>query len=156
LDLDIGCRLPLDTLLQFSFVMPLTEPIGFSNDFFMAEPKHDFLDKVIHALPSTAHTFGTKYLTVMASTGPMFLTHQYVLFEQKDKVRFLSQKWYGGRHEASFFYHVHGSSWHGDDAKWILFIYKHPFATAMIASGFILCLVMCKRFANRKPYSATM
>jgi mannosyltransferase OCH1-like enzyme len=122
--------------------MPLTDPIGFSNDFFMAEPKHDFLKQVIHALPGASHIYGTKYPTVMASTGPMFLTHQYVLYELKDTLRFLSQSLYGGRTRESFFYHVYGSSWHGEDAKWILLMYGHLYVTVATVTGLIGILYM--------------
>jgi hypothetical protein len=57
-------------------VMPHTAPVGFSNDFFVAAPGHPFLQQMISALPRWNHQFGTKYPTVMFSTGPMFVSYQ--------------------------------------------------------------------------------
>ena len=53
-----------------------TKPVGFSNDFMVAAPQHPFLSQMIAALPSWNRRFGTKYPTVMFSTGPMFVSYQ--------------------------------------------------------------------------------
>ena len=53
-----------------------TKPVGFSNDFMVAAPQHPFLGQMLAALPSWNRRFGTKYPTVMFSTGPMFVSYQ--------------------------------------------------------------------------------
>ena len=55
---------------------PQTKPVGFSNDFLVATPGHPFLGQMLAALPSWNRRFGTKYPTVMFSTGPMFVSYQ--------------------------------------------------------------------------------
>ena len=51
LDMDIVCLKPLDQLRKFPFVLPRTMPVGLSNDFIVAEPKHPFLLEVLNDLP---------------------------------------------------------------------------------------------------------
>ena len=50
--------------------------MGFSNDFMVAAPQHPFLAQMLAALPTWNRRFGTKYPTVMFSTGPMFVSYQ--------------------------------------------------------------------------------
>jgi len=57
-----------------------TKPVGFSNDFLVAMPGHPFLGQMLAALPSWNRRFGTKYPTVMFSTGPMFVSYQVLTF----------------------------------------------------------------------------
>ncbi len=56
--------------------MRQTKPVGFSNDFMVAAAGHNFLLKMINALPTWNKRFGSKYPTVMFSTGPMFVSYQ--------------------------------------------------------------------------------
>ena len=76
IDLDIECRRPLDFLRPYPFVMPATKPVGFSNDFLAAEPRHPLMAQMLKALPAWRMPLITKYPTVMFSTGPMFVTLQ--------------------------------------------------------------------------------
>ena len=50
--------------------------MGFSNDFMVAAPKHPFVEQMMAGLPAWDKHFGTKYPTVMFSTGPMFVSYQ--------------------------------------------------------------------------------
>ena len=73
LDLDIGCRRNLDALRVYedTVILPKTKPIGFSNDFFMASPRHPFMKQLMDALPSwKMESRLSPYASVMASTGP--------------------------------------------------------------------------------------
>ncbi|KAL2915935.1 hypothetical protein HK105_204358 [Polyrhizophydium stewartii] len=80
LDLDIGCFRSMEPLLKFSAVIPKTSPIGFSNDFMMARPRHPFFKQLILALPKWNRSFLTPYATIFFSTGPMFLNLQFGLY----------------------------------------------------------------------------
>lgn len=60
LDLDIICLKSLDQLLTYNFVLPTTMPLGLSNDFIIAEPKHPFLLQVLNDLPLFNRNFFTK------------------------------------------------------------------------------------------------
>ena len=60
LDLDIICLQSLDHLRSFQFVLPRTRPVGLSNDFIIAQPKHPFLLQVLDNLPKYQRRFFTK------------------------------------------------------------------------------------------------
>ena len=46
IDLDIQCRRPLNFLRRYPLVMPATRPVGFSNDFLAAAPRHPLMLQV--------------------------------------------------------------------------------------------------------------
>ncbi|GAA5861168.1 hypothetical protein JCM8547_008506 [Rhodosporidiobolus lusitaniae] len=162
MDLDIGCRRPLDPLMYFQVILPATIPVGVSNDLMFSEKGHPFMDLVIHNLITFDHTYGTNYPTVMFSTGPMFLSAQYGLWPKdvaegvERQVRVLPRRWYGknapdSQMEDSYFDHFYGSSWHADDAGFITFLGK--FGMALMYAGLlivvvgVLRLIWAKRFA---------
>lgn len=141
MDLDIGCTRPMDSLLYFDVILPITVPVGVSNDLMFASPRHPFMELVIHSLISFDHSYGTNYPTVMFSTGPMALSAIYGLWRRSHpmvssavsrlsavgRVRILPQALYGKNTKAelvplAFFSHYYGSSWHTDDSGFILWL----------------------------------
>lgn len=141
IDLDIVCLHPLDFLRSFGFVMPKTWPVGFSNDFMVGAPGHPFLQKMVDNLPSSNWWLFSKYATVMFSTGPMFVTAQANNFQPRKELAILPDAMYG-KYVASpdpLFLHLHGSSWHGDDAKSVLWFLRHPI---VIVSAVLVLLVV--------------
>ncbi len=60
LDFDIVCLKSLDQLRAYNFVLPRTMPVGLSNDFIIAEPRHPFLFQVLNDLPKFNRNFFTK------------------------------------------------------------------------------------------------
>ncbi|KAI5478283.1 MFS transporter [Pseudohyphozyma bogoriensis] len=160
MDLDIGCRRSMDPLLYFEVVLPATIPVGVSNDLMLAEKGHQFMDLVIHNLVTFNHQYGTNYPTVMFSTGPMFLSAQYGLWPKDDEaigserqVRILPRRWYGKNAPAtemgdSFFDHFYGSSWHADDAGFLLFLGK--FGMILMYLGLAVVILGALRLAWTK------
>ena len=69
-------RRPLTNPSHCQRLLPQTKPVGFSNDFMVAAAGHPFLRQMIDALPKWNRRFGSKYPTVMFSTGPMFVSYQ--------------------------------------------------------------------------------
>lgn len=138
IDLDIGCLRPMAPLLAYPVILPITNPVGISNDLMFAEPGHPFMAQTIHNLVTFDHNWILNYPTVMFSTGPMFLSAQYGLFTTSHpatpqnpggEVRVLPRSLYGknakpGEAPHSFFSHYYGSSWHADDAAFIGFLGK--------------------------------
>ncbi|CAM4910823.1 unnamed protein product [Rotaria socialis] len=127
LDLDIICLKPLDKLLTFKFILPKTMPVGLSNDFILAEPKSPFLLQVLNDLPKYNRNYWTKYSTVMFSTGPMFLTHEASYYPNRSSINVLSQELYGKyifNSSLALFRHLKASSWHGNDAAFVKWIYR--------------------------------
>lgn len=118
MDLDIGCRQRLDPLLHFPVILPVTKPVGISNDLMFSAPGHPFMDTVIHNAALFNHIYITHYMTVMFSTGPMFLSAMLNLWNSKpgvEQVRILPTSLYGKNIEAidapdAFFWHYYGSS----------------------------------------------
>lgn len=150
-DLDIVCLHPLDFLRTYAFVMPKTWPVGFSNDFLAGAPRHPFLEQMVVSLPSKDWQLFSKYATVMFSTGPMFVTAQATAYRRTASYRkhhdlaVLPDDMYG-KYVASpdpLFEHLHGSSWHGDDAKSVLWFLKHP-----IMVGALLLIVLAAVFGH--------
>jgi hypothetical protein len=126
LDLDVECKRRLDYLRQYDVVLPKTWPIGLSMDVLIAAPKQPFYKQVQEALPWWAHTWGSKYPTVMFSTGPMFLTWQAMLYPDRKGLSILPVPLYGKwTHSAvAFFEHYYASMWHDDDAKLALGVWR--------------------------------
>ena len=144
LDLDIGCYKPMDPLLRYPAMLPKTEPIGFSNDFMAARPKHPFFKQLIDALPYWNHNYWFPYLTVFLSTGPLFVDIQFGLYNNSliennmvksdvntndlisrssDAVWVLEPLLYSKGRPNSFFAHFQGSSWHEPDAGFVFFLW---------------------------------
>lgn len=146
MDLDIGCNRRLDPLLRFEVILPVTRPVGISNDLIFSAKGHPFMDQVIHNLVTFNHRYLTHYPTVMFSTGPMFVSASYGLYVDShgaatpstpsnpaagfSGVRVLPKPLYGKNAKPSevpesFFKHFYGSSWHANDADFLIFLRDH-------------------------------
>ena len=128
LDLDDGCARRLDVMLEYPAWLRRTIPTGISNDAMGSIPGHPFFESVIHKLEPYARSYGMPYITVMSSTGPLFLSilwKQYKrLAEPADRVWVLMPDEYRGK-EWSVFKIAKGSSWHGKDAQTIFWMGRH-------------------------------
>src|ERR1700761_9296926 len=122
-----GCQRRLDPLLTYPAWLRRTIPTGISNDAMGSVPKHPFFLKVIDSLPRYDRSWFLPYITVMGSTGPLFLSIIWRHYNsqgplaEKDRVRVLFPDEYS-KHSWSFFrYHV-GNSWHQKDVQLILWV----------------------------------
>lgn len=123
---DQGCQRRLDPLLSYPAWVRRTVPTGISNDAMGAVPHHPFFLRVINSLPRYHTQWILPYVTVMASTGPLFLSiiwRQYNMDgpRAEDQVRVLFPDEYN-KHSWSFFSHHVGNSWHGKDVKLIFWV----------------------------------
>ncbi|OAQ57479.2 glycosyltransferase [Pochonia chlamydosporia 170] len=160
LDLDIGCRRPPTPLLQFDAVFPKTKPYGVSNDMMATAKGHDFFKRLITTLESHSHRLGTKYPTVMFSTGPVFVSRQLSRY-LKDKlpqqlieshssardqctVRIAPSEFYDST-EQSFFTHYPGSSWHSWDVWLIILLCRNRYKILVI----VIFAVVLFRYQQR-------
>lgn len=130
IDLDDGCQRRLDPLLTYPAWVRRTIPTGISNDAMGSVPKHPFFLMVIDALPKYDRSWFLPYITVMGSTGPLFLSIIWRHYnggltgrEMPDeyRVRVLFPDEYKG-HSWSFFNVVKGNSWHRGDVKVIFWV----------------------------------
>jgi mannosyltransferase OCH1-like enzyme len=141
MDLDIGCRAHPGPLMHFESILPVTKPVGVSNDLLFSAPATPFMDLVINSLETFNHEWlWMNYPTVMFSTGPMFISAIYSMWNRildkgvgvadehlHKRVRILPKALYGKNAlpenvPESFFWHYYGSSWHASDAGFIGFV----------------------------------
>lgn len=140
MDLDVGCQkrrslndlISSMTQLKKEALVPLTEPIGFSNDVLFATKSSPFFKALIDALPSKNTWYGSPYLTVLYSTGPMFLSLQFMRMspEKQNEVLVLSPELYT-RKRTRYFRHLRGSTWHSSDARAVQWMIKNCSAIAV-------------------------
>lgn len=149
MDMDIGCFKTKDigdlvTYMEASgkqVALPQTDPVGLSNDVMFAKKNSQFFKKAIDALPTKNRWFGIHYLTVLYSTGSLYLSLLY--FNQKPlerkQIAIIPPRLYSKR-GTRYFLHFHGSTWHGKD-QWIV---RNWFAFLIILF-FILLLLLWVR-----------
>lgn len=142
IDLDIHCERSLDYLRHFNFTAPKTYPIGLSNDLMISQPKDPFALRLISNLKYWNRNFLFKYITVMFTTGPMFVTIQYSLHRAKEAVFELPAEIYGKyvKGPEAYMKHLHGSSWHGSDAKYIFVLEEYWLQLVVVGSVCALAL----------------
>lgn len=137
IDLDDGCNRRLDPLLSYHAFVRRTVPTGISNDVMGAVPQHPFFLRVIESLQGANRKWVLPYITIMASTGPLFLSviwkrwmgeHADIasksatgVSEWEGRVRVLMPDEYHGN-SWSFFETFKGNSWHGKDARLIFWM----------------------------------
>lgn len=103
-----------------------------------------------------------RYATVMFSTGPMFVTIQFSLYNRKDEFTVLPADVYGKYEVTSSAYlkHLHGSSWHGNDAKYVFWLEHHGISSAclitvLLVTALTALLVHRHRLAAMQLAAAT-
>lgn len=82
MDMDIGCFTSKDIgdIINYmeatgkTVALPQTEPLGLSNDVMLSSANSTFFKEAIGALPAESKWFGIHYLTVLYSTGSLFLS----------------------------------------------------------------------------------
>lgn len=124
-----GCNRRLDPLLAYPAWVRRTVPTGISNDAMGSVPQHPFFLRTIELLQQYDRSWLLPYITVMYSTGPLFLSVIWKEYMQdgpseSGRVRILMQDEYN-RFSWSFFTHHTGNSWHGKDAHLIFWV-SHP------------------------------
>lgn len=92
-------------------------------------PQHPFFLRVIELLQVYDRSWLLPYITVMYSTGPLFLSVIWKEYMQEmpsdaSRVRILMQEEYN-KYTWSFFTHHVGNSWHGKDARLIFWMGQH-------------------------------
>lgn len=141
IDLDDKCERPLDNLLKYPAFVRKTSPLGISNDVMGSMPAHPFFWKAIHNLDHYNKHWYVPYLTIMSSTGPLFISIVWKHYRRwkffiRDyvPVKIIQPKDYKGN-PWSFFSIVKGSSWHTDDAKWMKSLENH--ILSCVVAGFV-------------------
>lgn len=127
IDLDDGCKRKLDPLLSYPAWVRRTKPTGISNDVMGSVPGHPFFKKAIDSLQGYQRGWFLPYITIMASTGPLFLSLIWRHYnadsglKAEDHVRLVFPSEYMGK-DWSFFTHHLGNSWHKWDSDAIFWV----------------------------------
>lgn len=128
LDMDLSCRLRLDSLLNYLdhrissmeqiFFAVKAFPVGISNGFMISTAKHPLLEIVLRNLKSYHRNFLLPHATIIISTGPMFISIQMQLNRSIwNSILVLDGKenMLGGKRETPLFQHLGSGSWHQAD-----------------------------------------
>jgi mannosyltransferase OCH1-like enzyme len=167
IDMDNGCRQSFDSLLNILETLdsqsihlaafPRTSPIGISNGFMIATKGHPLFKILLSRLSLFNHNYFIGYLTVMLSAGPLYLSLNEFYFDQlstQSAIRILDEFVYSN----VYTWHTPGNSWHGRDAKIILYIYRSLRTTPSTVYIFLIGLIVLfllyrRRFRCRKRKS---
>lgn len=121
MDMDIGCSSTKDIGNIVSYMevsgkqvaLPQTEPIGVSNDVMFASKNSAFFKEAIDTLPTKNRWFGIHYLTVLYSTGSLFVSLLYFSQKPPEKrpIAIIPPRLYSEK-GTSYFRHFRGNTWH--------------------------------------------
>lgn len=144
IDLDDGCKRRLDPLLGVPAFLRKTTPTGVSNDVMGSVPGHPFFLKVINSLQKYNIDWLVPYITIMFSTGPLFLSVVWERYKRwgiplTGEIMVLQPEDYEGS-DFSFFEISRGSSWHLGDAQFIKSLSAH--IPACVILGFVLAFLI--------------
>lgn len=153
-DLDIGCnnqsiRRILANIEENQGVSVMeVKPYGFSLEVIISAKGHPFMRSIIAGLKPAQTRYPIPYLTVLLSTGPLYMTAKYGLYKNKDEIQIVSPKLYEGK----YFKHYHGGSWHSWDGDIIWWFYNHGplFVKLIILAVFILCIMTVNNYYKGK------
>ena len=146
IDLDIGCNMSMPDILSNAFaynvLVVATYPTGVSNQIVMTTKEHPLFRDAIYRLSKTNKWYGTPYVTVMWSTGPMFLTQLL----SKDKK--MTDIFILPREEVftKYFWRVQGGSWHTQWDSKVFVAAGEIFKTNEVIKGALLCLSIASLF----------
>lgn len=148
IDLDDGCEKRLDPLLTVPAFARKTSPTGISNDVLGSVPQHPFFLKLRDSLHRYDRNWLVPYITIMASTGPLFVSMVWKQYKrwgvpENGVVRVLQPADYK-MHTYSFFSISRGSSWHLDDAKFVKSLANHILACVVAGFVFAFFVLYCE------------
>jgi mannosyltransferase OCH1-like enzyme len=146
IDIDLECRTALDVILanktSHDLVVPETDPGGVTVEFMAAKPGRPFLLHVAMDLYSNMANYVLPYVTIIFTTGPMYLTNRMVDYPKNDEIYVIPQELY----RTKYFRNLHGGSWHRWDSVLIKSLYTltSPFVSVPIV--FILIFIAYRRW----------
>lgn len=141
LDLDISTIRRLDPLLSYPAWSCRTLPTGISNDALGSIPNHPFFMHVINSLDTYNRYWLLPYITIMYTTGPLFLSvmwKEYLNYAHAPNESLhnlmVDEEHFGNSY--GFFNNTDGGTWHGKDVEVILWMGRHWLAVTVL--GFMI------------------
>ena len=128
IDMDVDCKVPFNEILKnasrekpFEVMTGGGLPLGIATSFFAAPMKHPFMLSLIHHLGTAQGWYLTPYLSVMASTGPVYIYREYLGYACKDQIYVLAPH----LHKNIYMVHEHAGTWHQWDGPIYVWIDRH-------------------------------
>lgn len=167
IDLDIGVHQSLDPLRKMPTAFYKTSPLGVSNGFMASVPGHPFFLYIMKSLERYNRNWFSSYLTVMYSTGPLFVS---ILLQKYNWLRdsgitgaddtavYLLNTVKGSIYQPlnDFIFHTPGSSWHKNDAWLFLLINDHQKLAGLIIPIVVTILVVVFFWSEFKLVEAAL
>ena len=123
-----------------------------------AVPGHPFFLRVIEALETYNRNWVAPYITIMSSTGPLFLSlmwrhHNKAYDDMPDsaRIRLLFPSAYMG-HKWSFFSHHVGNSWHKWDTNAIIWMGNHWIELFFLGTFIVLATFFLAWYAYQRCF----
>jgi mannosyltransferase OCH1-like enzyme len=166
IDMDNGASQSFDSLLSILesldqqsahlAAFPRTSPVGISNGFMISTKGHPFFKILVSRLSSFNYNYLIGYITVMFSAGPSYLSINEFYFDTsstKSVIRIIDEIVYS----SVYTWHTPGNSWHGSDAKIILYVYhsvrkisSQVYYGLLLIIGLIISFVLYHRQKKKK------
>ncbi len=177
MDMDTSCYDPLEELLgatsffsqdskKLQCLFPAGDPKSVSQWTIICQKEADFLSFMITRLPRFPHWYFVHYLTIMLSTGPLFVTICYLQYQYPEEIYVIPEhQWMGYFKNRGFKTWL---TWDGEKLSDFYFhdipkikyrakTYKHRiFGTNLVIMCLVLCivsfrchLVLLKKLRNR-------
>ena len=149
LDMDDCCRTSLEPLVREmeqnnqSILLPLVKPWGTGNDVMISTKANTFLNYSIQHLSCTDMRFFIPYLTVLKSTGTVYLSDRRVEYQRLyPNFRF---RLLGVDERAQvYIFREKGSTWHRLDGKIIVHVYTNLYAYLSITTAAVWMSVLLR------------
>jgi hypothetical protein len=150
IDLDIKCKFPFSTILNniskdHGMLLPGTWPVGVSNEFIVAKQHHPFLRYIISKLRYAHHEYGLHYFTILASTGPMFVSRCLETYGPAAADVYLFPL---KQHKWEFFEHIEGDTWQWWDMWLVNWWVSWVIAGALLFCATTFCVLRCCGYGN--------
>ena len=148
IDIDLECKTPLDEILAnktgHDLVVPETDPFGVTVEFMAAKPGRPFLLHVVMDLYSNMANYILPYVTIIFTTGPMYLTNRMVDYPKHEEIYVIPQEIY----RTKYFRNLHGGSWHRWDSALIKSVYTLTSPFVFVPVAFIIAFLIYIRLKN--------
>lgn len=129
-DLDLVCLKPVDDLLANRVVLPLTTPVGLSNQFMLSAPGESLFRRAVEMLPEAFAAWHKpwipRHFRVLRTTGPLFITacHRAHGPVAGMRVLTLDEHCHGDPLQA-YVRNLRGRTWAGWDTYVLNFLHDH-------------------------------
>jgi inositol phosphorylceramide mannosyltransferase catalytic subunit len=144
--MDISTIRRLDPLLSYPAWSCRTLPTGISNDALGSIPNHPFFKHVVNSLDKYDRDWLVPYITIMYTTGPLFLSVMWKEYldqahSQNESIHNLMSDEQHFGNSYGFFNSTDGGSWHGKDVEVILWMGRHWLALTVMGFTMGFCVI---------------